>query len=107
MSEAVRAERAARMTGRTEWVVSLIIKVSGYSSILFVTLIFLFLMREGLPALANVSLESIFGARWYPIALGLSRTSEMIPSEEGSRSVSAAKIVLSLESPRRSTSSRK
>lgn len=67
MSEEVRAARAARITGRTEWVITLIIKASGYSSILFVTLIFLFLMREGLPALANVSLGSIFGARWYPI----------------------------------------
>ena len=64
MSEVAKKERAAE---RPEWIINLIIKVSGYSSILFVTLIFLFLMREGLPALANVSLGSIFGARWYPI----------------------------------------
>ncbi|GAP05600.1 MAG TPA: phosphate ABC transporter permease subunit PstC [Anaerolinea thermolimosa] len=50
-----------------EWVINLIIKLSGYSSILFVTLIFIFLMREGLPALRNVPLSSILGERWYPI----------------------------------------
>lgn len=50
-----------------EWMINLIIKLSGYSSILFVTLIFIFLMREGLPALKNVPLSSIFGERWYPI----------------------------------------
>lgn len=50
-----------------EWMINLIIKLSGYSSILFVTLIFIFLMREGLPALQNVPLSSILGERWYPI----------------------------------------
>ncbi len=48
-------------------VINFIIKVCGYSSILFVTLILLFLLREGLPALANVSLKNMFGTTWYPI----------------------------------------
>lgn len=43
------------------------IKVSGYSSILFVSLIMLFLLREGLPALGDVPLSSLLGTRWYPI----------------------------------------
>jgi phosphate transport system permease protein len=43
------------------------IRISGYSSILFVSLILLFLVREGLPALGDVPLGSLFGARWYPI----------------------------------------
>ncbi len=60
-------KRQEHSVTRQEWVINLVIKVSGYSSILFVTLIFLFLMREGLPALANAPLSSIFGARWYPI----------------------------------------
>lgn len=47
--------------------INILIKAAGYSSILFVTLIFIFLMREGLPALANVSLSSLFGITWYPI----------------------------------------
>jgi phosphate transport system permease protein len=48
-------------------IISLVIQVCGYSSILFVTLILLFLLREGLPALANVSLKNLFGTIWYPI----------------------------------------
>jgi phosphate transport system permease protein len=48
-------------------IINSIIKVCGYSSILFVTLILLFLLREGLPALANVSLKNLFGTTWYPI----------------------------------------
>ena len=43
-------------------------RLSGYSSILFVSLIFLFLLREGLPALGGqIPLSSLFGQRWYPI----------------------------------------
>jgi len=47
--------------------ISLLIRISGYSSIFFVILILFFLIREGLPALGDVSLSSLFGARWYPI----------------------------------------
>ena len=47
--------------------ISLLIKVSGYSSILLVTLIFLFLMKEGLPTLGETPLKNLFSARWYPI----------------------------------------
>jgi phosphate transport system permease protein len=56
-----------RTLTRSEWIINLLIKVSGYSSILFVTLIFLFLLREGLPALGKVPLSSLLGLRWYPI----------------------------------------
>lgn len=44
-----------------------VIRISGYSSILFVTLILIFLAREGLPALSVVPLKDLLGARWYPI----------------------------------------
>lgn len=47
--------------------INILVKAAGYSSVLFVTVIFLFLMREGLPALANVSLSSLLGTIWYPI----------------------------------------
>jgi phosphate transport system permease protein len=47
--------------------ITLVIKVSGYSAILFVVLIFLFLMIEGLPALREVSFSNLLGSRWYPI----------------------------------------
>ncbi len=40
--------------------INLAIKLSGYSSILFVTMILLFLLREGLPALGDVSCEPVW-----------------------------------------------
>jgi phosphate transport system permease protein len=50
-----------------EFVITRAVKASGYSAILFVVLIFFFLLREGLPALGEVDLSSLFGLRWYPI----------------------------------------
>ena len=52
---------------KNEGWITLLIRVSGYSSIFFVALILFFLIREGLPALGDVSLSSLLGARWYPI----------------------------------------
>lgn len=52
------------MNGDT--IITGLIKISGYSSILFVTLILIFLLREGLPALVNIPLDSLFSTRWYP-----------------------------------------
>ncbi len=48
-------------------VITSIIKVCGYSSILFVGLILVFLLKEGLPALKDVPITSLFSIRWYPI----------------------------------------
>ncbi|HSB03445.1 MAG TPA: phosphate ABC transporter permease subunit PstC [Anaerolineales bacterium] len=50
-----------------EFVITRLIKASGYSAILFVALIFFFLLREGLPTFAETSLGSLFSIRWYPI----------------------------------------
>lgn len=47
--------------------ITTLIKGSGYSAIIFVGLIFIFLVGEGLPALIEVPLGNIFSARWYPI----------------------------------------
>jgi phosphate transport system permease protein len=47
--------------------ITLLIRISGYSSILFVTLILLFLLREGLPTVGETPLTSLLGTRWYPI----------------------------------------
>ncbi len=44
-----------------------IIQVAGFSSIIILLLIFLFLLREGLPALAEVPLSNLLSTRWYPI----------------------------------------
>jgi phosphate transport system permease protein len=49
-----------------EFVIESSIRVVGFSSIGFVALIFLFLMREGLPFFFEVSPGNILGARWYP-----------------------------------------
>ncbi len=50
-----------------EFAVEAVIRASGWSAVVFVVLIFLFLMREGLPTLAEVKLVDLFGLRWYPI----------------------------------------
>ncbi|GAB4454704.1 MAG: phosphate ABC transporter permease subunit PstC [Anaerolineales bacterium] len=50
-----------------EFLITRLIKASGYSAILFVVLIFIFLMREGLPALSDVKIAELLSVRWYPI----------------------------------------
>src|SRR5574338_929086 len=50
-----------------EFVITRLVRASGYSAILFVALIFFFLLREGLPALTEVPLGDLFSLRWYPI----------------------------------------
>jgi len=50
-----------------EFVITKTIKFIGYSAILFVGLIFLFLLREGAPALIEVPFSTLLGVRWYPI----------------------------------------
>jgi phosphate transport system permease protein len=50
-----------------EILITIVIRASGYSAILFVGLIFLFLLTEGLPALGEVPLGDLLGQRWYPI----------------------------------------
>ncbi len=50
-----------------EFIIPCLIKVSGYSAILFVGLIFLFLIHEGTPALAKIPVSTLFSTRWYPI----------------------------------------
>lgn len=51
----------------SERVITLLIQAAGYLSILFVSMIFLFLLKEGLPTLFNIPSESLFGQTWYPI----------------------------------------
>lgn len=64
---AVPARAADPQRNWQEAVLSRAIRLSGYSAIVFVVLIFFFLVREGLPALARVPLTTLFSARWYPI----------------------------------------
>ncbi len=51
---------------RGNFLITFFIKIAGYSSILFVALIFLFLLREGLPALTGAGLKNLFSTTWYP-----------------------------------------
>jgi phosphate transport system permease protein len=50
-----------------EFAINLLIKLAGYSAILFVGMIFLFLALEGIPALQEIPLRELFADRWYPI----------------------------------------
>jgi len=50
-----------------EEVITRLIRLSGYSAIAIVGLIFAFLVREGVPTMTEVELSSLAGIRWYPI----------------------------------------
>jgi phosphate transport system permease protein len=50
-----------------ERIITLVIKLTGYSAILFVVLILIFLLTEGLPTFSEVALSDLFSQRWYPI----------------------------------------
>ena len=51
---------------KQEFLITALIKAAGYSAIVFVGMIFLFLMLEGLPALKQVDLSTFLSSRWYP-----------------------------------------
>ena len=58
------------MQASRNWKESIItagIKIAGYSAILFVGVIFIFLITEGLPAIFQVSTRDLLKVRWYPI----------------------------------------
>jgi phosphate transport system permease protein len=50
-----------------EIIIEGLIRIAGMSTIFIVGLIFLFLLREGLPAFLDIPLRQLFGSRWYPI----------------------------------------
>jgi phosphate transport system permease protein len=50
-----------------ERLIELLIRLTGYSAIVFVGLILIFLLREGLPTFGQVSPAALFSTRWYPI----------------------------------------
>jgi len=55
------------MKRRSEKIITNTIRIAGSSSILFIMLIFLFLLKEGLPVIGKLSISSLFSTRWYPI----------------------------------------
>ncbi len=50
-----------------EVVIESLIRIAGVSTIVIVALIFLFLLREGMPAFLDIPLRQLFSSRWYPI----------------------------------------
>jgi phosphate transport system permease protein len=57
------------MEKNTSWresVITRIIQAAGFSAIGIVLLIFFFLLREGIPALREVSIIAMLSTRWYP-----------------------------------------
>jgi phosphate transport system permease protein len=56
-----------RSVGWREFVITRLIRAAGYSSILFVGMIFIFLLREGAPAVFEIPIDTLFSERWYPI----------------------------------------
>ena len=59
-------ELATRHRRWGEFALESVIKAVGYSAIGFVTLIFLFLLREGLPAFFEIEASNLLDVRWYP-----------------------------------------
>jgi phosphate transport system permease protein len=55
-----------KQTHRAEFFVETLIRVVGFSSIGFVALIFLFLLREGVPFFFEVAPGNLLGTHWYP-----------------------------------------
>jgi len=50
-----------------EFLIENLIRLSGVSVIIIVTLIFLFLVKEGSATFLDIPLRQLFGSRWYPI----------------------------------------
>ena len=75
-----------------EFVVEALIRVLGFSSIGLVLLIFLFLLREGVPVFLQVPPGDLFSTRWYP-TFDLFGT---LPLILGSALVTVAAIVIAL-----------
>ena len=76
----------------SEYVIESTIRVLGFSTIGFVVLVFLFLLREGIPFFNEVPPGNVLGARWYP-TLGFFGT---LPLILGSLLVTVTAILIAL-----------
>ena len=62
-----RRARPGRPSRRPlEFAIEGLVRVLGFSAVGFVSLIFIFLLTEGLPFFARVPVGNLAGARWYP-----------------------------------------
>lgn len=50
-----------------EFLVENLVRISGYSAVIFVMLIFVFLLQEALPTFGEIETGELFSRRWYPI----------------------------------------
>ncbi len=71
MTQLARAEanQVADHTPGVRWgefVIEAVVRVAGVSTIGFVVLIFLFLLREGVPVFLRVPPDNLLDTRWYP-----------------------------------------
>lgn len=68
MTIAKQAESQTKTSHRWgEWLIETTVRVAGVSTILIVALIFLFLLKEGIPTFLDIPLRQLFSSRWYPI----------------------------------------
>jgi phosphate transport system permease protein len=63
---AVDANAPRARTGWGEFTVEWMVRIAGFSTIGFVALIFLFLLREGVPFFLRTPLSEWLGTQWYP-----------------------------------------
>jgi len=82
----------AKRTHWSEFAIEALIRTLGFSTVGFVLLIFVFLLREGVPIFFDAQPGNLFGARWYP-TFGLFGT---LPLILGSALVTLTAIVIAL-----------
>ncbi|NTW36732.1 MAG: phosphate ABC transporter permease subunit PstC [Syntrophobacteraceae bacterium] len=87
-----REDVRTRWLSWTELAIEALIRVLGFSTVGFVLLIFLFLLKEGVPVFFEVPLGNLFGTRWYP-TFGYFGTTPLIL---GSAVVTAVAVVIAL-----------
>lgn len=63
----VTATKSKQSHSWLEFLIERAIQAAGLSAIILVVLIFLFLIKEGVPAFFQVPFSSLIGTRWYPI----------------------------------------
>lgn len=63
----MQIQKPVQSLSLTEFIITRLINLSGYSAIFFVLMIFYFLLQESLPALGDVPLTALISDRWYPI----------------------------------------
>jgi phosphate transport system permease protein len=65
--EQPQQEESVARRNWSELIIETLIRLSGISAVVIITLIFLFLLKEGAPAFVQVPLRELLGTRWYPI----------------------------------------